>query len=702
MPDEPPNLPAVPGPAPVDEVVIDGIPVDDPPPRGPLIPAPVRYVAGHPHARLAARHLAYVLAGAVVLARRRHERRTRHERMARAAEAAGDHEVALKWIQQAELERKGRHDRRRATAQMVVDLAKASPWIAGALAASPGVLGVFWAIDRRNVAAVIDPYVWTAHAVALAVEVASVAWSAATFAVPLGILAWLHHLGRTAATMPAWMVTAADADVDIMIDERAVTQALEALRIPQVRDYLKQGIPLPYIVPCRIEGRGTYCELRLPKGVTTEEVGTRRAKLASALYRLPTEVWPSMGGDASHLRLWIADKGALAEGAGPYPLLEGGFTDVFKGLPFGRILRGDPSRIPVIGRNTMCGGIPEQGKSNGGRVVAAGYTLDIITEVRIWVPDTNFDFEPFAPRCSRYVMGAEDEHIERIMGDLEELNDELQRRGQLLVDYEVQEVTREIAHAGVGLHPVFCLLEEAHVAIQHHKHGKDIGKLLCDIVRLDRKRGVHLMVSTQAPTKDSIPRDVTRNCSNGIAFAVGDHVANDALLGQGAYRAGHRATELIPGTDRGTALCKGFSGERSEVVQVHRLDVKRDNDQVTPLVNRALAEMARKGRALPGTGTALAIEARDLLADLAEVTRDDPGRVNVAELPPRLRDLAKAWGPYKRLTGTQLADLLRVEGVRVFTTGGTLRVDPADLARAATGTTGATSAGQGGVEPFDD
>jgi hypothetical protein len=33
-----------------------------------------------------------------------------------------------------------------------------------------------------------------------------------------------------------------------------------------------------------------------------------------------------------------------------------------------------------------------------------------------------------------------------------------------------------------------------------------------------------------------MPRDVTRNCSNGIAFAVGDHVANDALLGQGAYR----------------------------------------------------------------------------------------------------------------------------------------------------------------------
>ena len=84
-------------------------------------------------------------------------------------------------------------------------------------------------------------------------------------------------------------------------------------------------------------------------------------------------------------------------------------------------------------------------------------------------------------------------------------------------------------------------------------------------MKLDRKRGIHLIVSTQAPTKDSMPRDVTRNCSNGIAFAVGDHVANDALLGQGAYAGGHRATELIPGTDRGTALSRGSpgSGRRS-------------------------------------------------------------------------------------------------------------------------------------------
>ena len=697
-----PSLPAVPS-ADLAEVVYDGEVVDEAAattagaaaasPDGPGRPRTVPAIA---------RHAGYVAAGAVVAWRRWRHRRTRHERMMRTAELSGDKDALQWWEEHRLASRREARERWRTATEVIVALVKVAPWVIGITALAPGALGILLAFDHHNLLWAYAPYLWAAHAAGTAVEVASVALTAAEWAALPAVVLGLWQLGRTGGSMaPSWTAVSADTDMDITIDERAITQALAVLGLKLIADYLKDGLPMPYIVPPRQEGRGTYTEVRLPKGVTADEIGRRRPKLASGLYRLSTEVWPSTGADASHLKLWVADKGALAEGAGPYPLAEGGFTDVFKGLPFGRTLRGDPSKFPFTGRNTMCGGIPEQGKSNAGRVAAAGATLDVTVELRIYVPDTNFDFEPFAPRCARYVMGAEDEHIERILGELEELKDELQRRGQLLIDHEEQEVTRELAHAGIGLHPMFVLLEEAHVAIQHHKHGKGISGLLCDIVKLDRKRAVHLFVSTQAPTKDSMPRDVTRNCSNGIAFAVGDHVANDALLGQGAYRAGHRATELIPGTDRGTALCKGFSGERSEMVQVHRLPVGKGEDLVSPLVARAMAEMARKGRELPGSGL-LAIESRDLLADLAEVTRDDGGRVNVAELPPRLRQLAPRWGEYKSLTGVQLRQRLEVEGVRVYTTGGTLRVDPADVARAATDPTDATPAGQGPVEELGD
>jgi S-DNA-T family DNA segregation ATPase FtsK/SpoIIIE len=274
-------------------------------------------------------------------------------------------------------------------------------------------------------------------------------------------------------------------------------------------------------------------------------------------------------------------------------------------------------------------------------------------------------------------MGSDAEAIERIRDDLKELFDEMQARGALLVKYETQSVTREIANKGVGLHPLVALLEEAHVAMYDEEYGKEIRHYVIEIVKLGRKRGIHLIVSTQAPTSTSMPRDVTRNCSNGIAFAVGDYVANDALLGQGAYSAGHRATELIPGIDRGTSIVKGFSGERSEILQWYFLDVSKENDQVTPLLERAMAAIKERGGSKPGSAPAQ-IEARDLLTDLDEVLRDEP--VPVADVPALLKRLAPTWTPYQGMTGKSLRETLAKEhGVKVPSTGNRWPLDPATV-----------------------
>ena len=169
-----------------------------------------------------------------------------------------------------------------------------------------------------------------------------------------------------------------------------------------------------------------------------------------------------------------------------------------------------------------------------------------------------------------------------------------------------------------------------------------------------------------------------RNCSNGIAFAVGDHVANDALLGQGAYQGGHRATELIPGTDRGTAVVKGFSGQRSEIVQVYYLDITKDNDQITPIIERAMAAVTERGR-VPGAGPAPAVEtSRDLLVDLDAVLGDEPMRS--ADVPALLVRHAPRWLPYRELTGKALRERLAGEyGVRVASTGNKWPIDPVTI-----------------------
>lgn len=600
-----------------------------------------------------------------------------YRRQIKAHEAMGNQEQLAEWTDRHHKARDLRHKR---ILNLPAAAFGAAQVFVGGIAA---VIGLVILLGVTVAASGAGPFMSVVHgALQLtnwAATIGATAWRPIMILTPLAVIMGAWKEGRRCKT-PGWLATTGDPEVDVTIDETTIANALKALRIAQINDYLKQGFPIQFITTARRDGRGTHAVVRLPNGVTAEMIARpqRRAQFAGGLFRATKEVWLRTGSEASILDIWAADKGALAEGSGPYPLLDKGGVDVFKGVPFGKTLRGDPITAPVIGRNTIVGGIPGQGKSSAARVMVVGFALDPTAELRIWVPDSNFDFEAFQPRCSRYVMGAEHEKIAEILAHLQELHGEVQTRGDLLVKYRIPEVTREWANKDIGLHPMVCLLEEAHVAFQHPEYGPDICRLVIDIVRLGRKRAIHLIVSTQAPTKDSIPRDVTRNCSNGIAFSVGDHVANDALLGAGAYRGGHRATELIPGTDIGTALVKGFSGQRSEMVQAYFLSVENKHDQVTPIIKRSLAAMDQRGVRMVSGDTPPAIgAARDLLEDLDEVLGDEA--VRAADVPALLSRLAPEWVPYRRMTGKSLRVELAKRGVKVASTGNVWPVDPVSV-----------------------
>lgn len=663
----------------------DAVPVEDvepetqptetaPEPRRPF--HRIRTAAGHPVTRGTARQVAYVAQGAVITARQQRDARStaRHERMMRAAESVGDHATALEWEARAVAHRAARHARRMALLHAPVHAAKAATYGVATAAGVLVVIGVCLAAAERDPRAVVTPLIDAADVIRFIVTLVSVLWSPAVLAGVFAGIGSLWSTGRKRADMPGWLVTSEEGE-DLVIDERTITLAIKALRIQGVSEHIKKGNPLQYLTPAREDGRGTYASLRLPSGVSAEKVAKRRTDLATGLHRAAKEVFPTVGAEAGILNLWIADKGRLEEGAGPHPLLTEGKADFFKGFPLGRTLRGDLVSAPVNGRNTIVGGMPGQGKSSAARALMAGAALDPTCELRIWVPDANFDFEGFKTRCSRYVMGAEDELIELIREDCELLHEEIQARGRLLIEYEEPEVTRKLADREPRLRPLMTLLEEAHIALNHPKHGKDIASLTIENVRLGRKRAVHQIVSTQAPTKDSIPRDVTRNCSNGLAFAVGDHVANDALLGQGAYRGGHRATELLPGVDRGVCLAKGITGERSDLIQVHFISITRDRDEITPLIRRA----NEAANALVFTPPARE-ETRDLLADLDAVLGAEA--TPIADVPRMLRQLAPTWPPYKKATGKSLVEQLAALGIKVPSTGNKWPIDPAVVRRA--------------------
>jgi S-DNA-T family DNA segregation ATPase FtsK/SpoIIIE len=499
--DGPRNLPAVPDDGQLDEAVIDGEIVDEPPQPHPVVIVlrPVVNVV-QVVVQPVPRHGSLIAAGAVVAVRRWHQRRTRHERMMRSAEAAGDHPSALEWARQAELERQHRHERRRAWAETLITAAKAAPWIIGTGLILMALLGLFLAIAMRSARGLAWPWVTVAHLVLLAVEVASVAWLVLTIGGALALLAALHHLGRHAGDLaPRWAVAAKPEDEDggLVVTADTIVLALQNIPVPELKRAFRDGWrPSFTLLPVR-DGRGYEAEFSVSLGVTPEMIADRRPVLARNLHREEIETWPSAGAPGS-VKLWVADSGAIGKAAPEYPLLHEGEADVFEGVPGGVLARGDGALIPVVAANGVLGGLMGQGKSNAGRVIILGCATDPLCGIDVFVFANNGDFDACEPRLAVYRKGLDDDVIDAAMERLHEAYRDVGEREQMLADLGAKKVTRQLAQRYPQLRPHVSLFSECHELFGHPEYGEEAGELAVKTVKRQRKTGRVAWFDTQS------------------------------------------------------------------------------------------------------------------------------------------------------------------------------------------------------------
>ncbi len=228
------------------------------------------------------------------------------------------------------------------------------------------------------------------------------------------------------------------------------------------------------------------------------------------------------------------------------------------------------------------------------------------------------------------------------------------------------------------------IFDEAHELFEHPSYGAEAAALSVKVIKKARKTGITLIFLTQSPTATSIPKDLTRNCTNGIAYAVADHVANDGLLGSGTYRQGIRATELRPGEDRGTAVTTGLTANRFELVNSFYIPFDEDHDHLTPIITRAMALLAEHGRSVPTTALVpdTAQEpAVDRPTDIHTVLRTER-RVRTQVVLARLAELNPA--EYENWTFQDLAGTLAEYDIEPAKSQGVKVVRADDIAQALT------------------
>ncbi|WP_432169718.1 zonular occludens toxin domain-containing protein [Streptomyces sp. 1222.5] len=600
--------------------------------------------------RLAVRHGAYLVGGTRILARRAWDGRTaaRYQRMMRIAEAGGNEELIREWEQRLSSYRAARQKGRMELLQLALNAPKALATTAAAGSGLLLMLGVMLAWANHDVHDVLAPLQAVVEFIGMVAWLVSVVWSPLLYALPWLALAGAWAVGRNQRSAPVWALPADGGDQGVVPDENAILKALENLGISQLTKAFKAGWQPRWVQPSTRSGNGWHAKLQLPQGVTVEMVNGKKNVLAHNLLRKPVEVWPTEPPtEPGVLDLWVADQGSLSGKVPPWPLLTEGITDYFKGVPVAISQRGEPIIGKLMAANWIVGGIMGSGKTSIVVALLLGAILDPLVEAEVYVMATNVDYDPLKPRLKTLVKGDDKEQLKAALDRLRTLTQEVTERGKLLEELggDSPKLTREMALRDPRMRPRVVVFDECHELFMDKDYGKEAGELAIRVMKKARKVGITLVWVTVSPTADSIPRDVTRNTSHRVAFAVGDQVANDGLLGSGKYKAGIRATELIPGQDVGTAVTYGFTSKPFEVIRSYYVerDPERSIDQVTPVVERAMG-------LYDGTGPADAptFEPADPLADTAAVLGDEP-RVLVQEVLHRLAernpDAYRSWGP---------------------------------------------------------
>jgi S-DNA-T family DNA segregation ATPase FtsK/SpoIIIE len=571
--------------------------------------------------RALVRHGSYVVGGTRILARRAWDSRTtaRHERMMRAAEAAGQEDIARDWEQRAYIFRQSRHRRRMELLQLAINAPKAVALGAAGGAGILLMLGIMLAWASQDVSDVLTPIRTVVDLVAWAAFIAGVIWDPLLTALPWLALAGVWAVGRHRQAAPAWALPGDPEQRDVVPDENAILRALGNLGIAPLNKAIKDGWQPRWVQPTTRSGNGWHTQLQLPMGVTVEMIAAKKNVLAHNLLRKPVETWPTEPPkQPGVLDLWVADQGSLSGAVPPWPLLAEGTVDYFKGVPIAVSQRGEPIIGKLMAANYMVGGIMGSGKTSIVITLLLGAILDPLVVVEAYVMAYNVDYDPLKPRLRVLVKGDEDEDLKAALVALRNLRDEVSERGKLLeaLGGEATKLTRELALRDARMRPKVVVFDECHELFMHKEYGKEAAELAIKVMKKARKVGITLIWTTVSPTAESLPRDVTRNTSHRLAFAVGDHVANDGLLGSGKHKAGITATTLIPGEDVGTAVSVGFSSKPFEVIRSHYVarDPEKGIDEVTPVVERAM-ELYEGGPA----DEAPAFTPVDHLADIAAV-----------------------------------------------------------------------------------
>jgi S-DNA-T family DNA segregation ATPase FtsK/SpoIIIE len=358
-----------------------------------------------------------------------------------------------------------------------------------------------------------------------------------------------------------------------------ITRALGALNIAAISKVIDSGTGIAWVSDVHRDGDGWGVEFDLPYGVTAKMIIQRREQLSSGLRRPLSAVWPEAvpGEHEGRVFLWIG-RHDLARAKPPaHPLLKSGHADIFEHVPFAAVPRGTGIGVPVFESNWLIGATMGNGKTAAVRDLLAAAALDPVCDLWTHEFSGKGDLEPFAQVSYRYCSGLDDEAVAYAAESAARLRRELEKRAAIFKKLPKAakptegKLTRELAKADRRLRPIVATFDEVQNVVQHPEYGPQFTADIAHVMRLGRAYGIIIILATQRPDKTSIPTAITGVVAIRFCMKVPDQVANDLILGTGAYHAGFNAVVFRHGTDAGLGWLRGTGDPQA--VRTYYLDL---------------------------------------------------------------------------------------------------------------------------------
>ena len=288
--------------------------------------------------------------------------------------------------------------------------------------------------------------------------------------------------------------------------------------------------------------------------------------------------------------------------------------------------------------------------------------LDVACDLWIHELAGKGDLAAFEQVAHRYCSGLDDESVEYAVRSATMLRTELKRRSDIFKKIPKErrpdgKLTRELALADRRLRPVVAIWDEVQNMFLHPEFGADAADDLAYVMRLGRAYGIVVVLATQRPDKECLPTQISGLVQARFCMKVGDYLANDMILGTGAYKAGFSAVEFRQSVDAGLGWLRG-TGD-AQAVKTYYMDLNATAKVCARARAMRQAAGALSGYALGEDGDQ---QPRSFAADVLTVFGADT-KLWCSTIAERLRTHIP--GIYADITAAAVSSQLREIGVEV-------------------------------------